>query len=157
MVVLNRIDDPAYRIADPGRPMSGTRLAFMRPFTTRIVNPVTRRVAGHLPYFCIVVVPGRMSGVVRRVPMNVFRTGEDYVFALTYGADVHWVKNVLAASGCEIETRGRRVALREPIVIRDPARRLMPLPVRFFLGLLGVTEFLRMRPAGAGAAQPASE
>ena len=127
--------------------MSGTRLAWMRPFTTRVVNPITRRFAGHLPWFGIVVVRGRRSGIVRRVPMNVFRAGQDYAFALTYGADVDWVKNVLAAASCELETRGRSVGLREPIVIHDPTRRLMPLPVRFFLGLLGVTEFLRMRPA----------
>jgi hypothetical protein len=132
--------------------VSGTRLAWLRPFTTRVVNPVTRRVAGHLPFFGIVVVRGRTSGVVRRVPMNVFRDGQDYVFALTYGPDVNWVQNVLAASGCVLETRGRSVALDDPVVIHDPSRRLMPLPVRFFLGLLGVTEFLRLGPA-----QPSTE
>jgi hypothetical protein len=137
--------------------MSGTRLAFMRPFTTRVVNPITRRFAGRLPWFGIVVVPGRRTGIVRRVPMNVFRAGGDYVFALTYGADVDWVRNVLAASGCDLDTRGRSIRLREPVVVHDPSRRLMPLPVRFFLGLLGVTEFLRMRPADAEPAQSASE
>jgi F420H(2)-dependent quinone reductase len=136
--------------------MSGTRLAWMRPFTTRIVNPITRRVAGHLPFFGIVVVRGRTSGVVRRVPMNVFRHGQDYVFALTYGSDVHWVRNVLAASGCTLETRGRSVPLRDPVVVHDPTRRLMPLPVRFFLSLLGVTEFLRLRPADAATDQSPS-
>jgi hypothetical protein len=136
--------------------MSGTRLAWIRPFTTRVVNPITRRVAGHLPFFGIVVVPGRTSGVVRRVPMNVFRHGQDYVFALTYGSDVHWVRNVLAASGCTLETRGRSVPLRDPVVVRDPTRRQMPLPVRFFLGLLGVTEFLRLTPDNAATDQSSS-
>jgi deazaflavin-dependent oxidoreductase (nitroreductase family) len=136
--------------------MSGTRLAFMRPFTTRVVNPISRRFAGHLPWFGIVVVRGRRTGIVRRVPMNVFRSGVDYVFALTYGADVDWVRNVLAANGCELETRGRTVALGAPVVLHDPGRRLMPLPVRFFLGLLGVTEFLRLRPADAVSAQSSS-
>jgi deazaflavin-dependent oxidoreductase (nitroreductase family) len=146
---LNRIDAAAYRIVRPPRAMSGTRLAFMRPFTTRVVNPITRRVAGHLPYFGIVVVPGRTSGIVRNVPMNVFRAGDDYVFALTYGPDVDWVKNVLAASGCELRTRGRSVRLRDPVLVHDASRRLMPVPVRFFLGLLDVTEFLRLSPATA--------
>ncbi len=136
--------------------MSGTRLAWMRPITTRVVNPITRRFAGHLPWFGIVVVPGRRSGIVRRVPMNVFRDGRDYVFALTYGADVDWVKNTLAANGCELETRGRTVSLRDPVVVHDPSRRLMPLPVRLFLGLLGVTEFLRATPSPTAVAQPES-
>jgi hypothetical protein len=77
--------------------------------------------------------------------MNVFRVGGDYVFALTYGADVNWVRNVIAAGSCELETRGRIVILRDPVVLTDPRRRLVPQPVRFFLGLLRVTEFLRMR------------
>jgi deazaflavin-dependent oxidoreductase (nitroreductase family) len=125
--------------------VSGTRLAFMRPFTTRIVNPLTRLVAGHLPWFGIIVVPGRRSGVIRRVPMNVFRVDGRYVMALTYGRDVDWVRNVLAADGCRLETRGRLIELGDPEVIHDPSRRMMPVPVRLFLGLLGVSDFLRMR------------
>ena len=38
-------------------------------------------------------------------PLAVFRRGDRRVFALTYGPDVHWVKNVLAAGRCEIVTR----------------------------------------------------
>ena len=126
--------------------MARTRITWLRPFTTRIVNPITRVVAGHLPWFGIIVVPGRTSGVVRRVPMNVFRSGDDYVFALTYGAEVDWVKNVLAAGGCELETRGRSISLHDPVVVHDPERRLMPLPVRLFLGLIRVTDIMRMTP-----------
>jgi deazaflavin-dependent oxidoreductase (nitroreductase family) len=131
--------------------VSGTRLAFMRPFTTHIVNPISRRVAGHLPWFGLVIVPGRRSGVIRRVPMNVFRTDDGYAMALTYGRDVDWVKNVLAADGCRLETRGRTIELREPEVIHDPTRRLMPLLVRVFLGVLDVTDFLRLRTAAPTA------
>ena len=129
--------------------MSGTRLAFMRPFTTRVVNPLTRLVAGHLPWFGIIVVRGRRSGVIRRVPMNVFRVEDRWVMALTYGRDVDWVKNVLAAGGCRLETRGRVVALRDPELIHDPSRRMMPFPVRQFLWLIGVTDFLRVRPTSS--------
>jgi hypothetical protein len=79
--------------------------------------------------------------------MNVFRSGDEYVFALTYGGDVEWVKNVLAAGEAEMTTRGRNVRLVDPRLVADPARRLVPQPVRAFLGLLGVSEFLRMRQA----------
>ncbi|HEY7702507.1 MAG TPA: nitroreductase family deazaflavin-dependent oxidoreductase [Candidatus Limnocylindrales bacterium] len=126
--------------------MSGTRLAFLRPFTTHLFNPLSRRVAGYLPWFGIVIVPGRRSGTIRRVPMNVFRTGDDYVMALTYGRDVDWVKNVLSAGGCRLQTRGRVVELGDPQLVHDPGRRLVPAVVRVFLGLLGVNDFLRLRP-----------
>jgi deazaflavin-dependent oxidoreductase (nitroreductase family) len=125
--------------------MSGTRLRVLRPFTLRFVNPLTRMVAGRLPWFGILMYRGRTSGRTYRTPMNVFRVGDGYVFALTYGSDVQWVKNVIAAHGCEMITRGRTVRLDRPRLVTDPARRLVPQPVRAFLGLLAVTEFLRMR------------
>ena len=122
-----------------------TRMQFLRPFTMRIVNPVTRRFAGRLPGFAILSYTGRKSGRRYHTPMNVFRHGDAYVFALTYGSDVQWVQNVLAAGACEIRTRGRVIRLVEPELIVDPAGRLMPLPVRLFLRLNRVTKYLRMR------------
>jgi deazaflavin-dependent oxidoreductase (nitroreductase family) len=122
-----------------------TRLQFLRPFTTRFVNPITRLVAGWLPGFGILHYRGRTSGKAYRTPMNVFRRGDHYVFALTYGSEVQWVKNVLAAGTLDLRTVGRDVHLIEPELYTDPKRRDMPFPVRQFLGMLGVTEFLRMR------------
>ena len=127
--------------------MSGTRLSWLRPFTSAVVNPVTRRFAGHLPGFAIVHTVGRTSGRPYAIPMNVFRQGEAWVMALTYGADAQWVKNVLAAGGCELEHRGRRIRLVDPAVVHDPGRRAIPIPVRWFLGLVGVTDVLRLLPA----------
>ncbi len=69
------------------------------------------------------------------------------MFALTYGSDVQWVKNVLAAGGCELRTRGREVRLIDPELFVDPTRHLMPLPVRAILRLNHVSEFLRMHAA----------
>lgn len=124
-----------------------TRLESIRPFTTRVVNPITRLVAGRLPGFAILHQRGRSSGRPYDTPMNVFRADDAYLFALTYGSHVDWVRNVLAAGGCEVTTRGRRMRLVDPELIVDPDRELVPQPVRSFLGLLRVTEFLRMRAA----------
>ena len=126
-----------------------TALSFLRPYTTRFFNPVSRRFAGHLPGFAILVYVGRRSGRRYRTPINVFRHGDDYIFALTYGSNVQWVKNVLAAGGGELETMGRKVRLIDPQLFVDPRQRLIPLPVRLFLRLMHVTEFLSMRPAPA--------
>ena len=126
-----------------------TALSFLRPYTTRFFNPVSRRFAGHLPGFAILVYVGRRSGRTYRTPINVFRHGDDYVFALTYGSDVQWVKNVLAAGGGQLETMGRKVRLIDPQLFVDPRQRLIPLPVRLFLRLMHVTEFLSMQPAPA--------
>ena len=124
-----------------------TRLQAMRPFTTRVVNPILRRVAGRLPWFGVIVDRGRRTGREYRRPLNVFRRGDSYVFALTYGSDTQWVKNVLAAGSCDLVTRGRTVRLVEPELVHDPSRRLMPPPVRLILAIDDVTEFHRMHAA----------
>jgi deazaflavin-dependent oxidoreductase (nitroreductase family) len=121
-------------------------MAFIRPFTTYVFNPFSRLVAGHLPLFGIVRHRGRRSGQLYRAPVNVFRDGQDYVIALTYSSQVNWVRNVLAAGECELETGGRVVRLTDPELFVDPSRRLTPFVVRIFLGLMNVTEFMRLRP-----------
>jgi deazaflavin-dependent oxidoreductase (nitroreductase family) len=121
-----------------------TRLQFLRPFTTKLFNPISRHFAGWLPGFGILVYRGRTSGQTYRTPMNVFRHGDTYVLALTYGPDVQWVKNVMAAGGCDLMTRGRRLRLGAPRLFIDPGRRRMPAPVRVVLGLMRVTEFMEL-------------
>ena len=128
-----------------------TRLEFLQPFTTKVFNRLSRRFAGWLPGFGLLLYRGRTSGKPYRTPMNVFRHGDEYVLALTYGSEVQWVKNVLAAGGCELRTRGRTVHLTDPRLFVDRARRAMPQPVRFLLGLMRVTEFMRLRIDQAGS------
>ena len=113
-----------------------------------------RPVAARFPGFAIIGYVGRRSGRPYRTPINVFHRDGDYVFALTYGPDVQWVRNVLAAGSAELEERGRIVTLRDPRRISDPAASLVPLLVRPFLRLMRVTEFLRMSPAGGGPDAP---
>ena len=126
-----------------------TRMWGFRRFATRFVNPITRLFAGRMPGFGVLTYRGRKSGKLYSTPVNVFRHGNDYVFVLTYGSDADWVKNVLAAGGCQIMRRGRSVQLIQPIVIVDRTLSLVPAPIRFIGRLGNVTEFLRMRPEPA--------
>ncbi len=122
-------------------------LAVIRPFTTHVFNPISRRFARWLPGFGILGYTGRKSGKAYRTPLNIFRHGDDWVVALTYGSDVQWVKNVLAAGEATLEKGRRRIRLVDPEVLVDPQRRLMPFPVRQVLGLMRVSEFMRLRQA----------
>jgi deazaflavin-dependent oxidoreductase (nitroreductase family) len=90
---------------------------------------------------------GRRSGRTYRTPVNVFRHGDRYLFALTYGAESDWVQNVLAAGRCQIKTRRRTVELVAPERFTDPTARLIPVPARWILGLFSVTEFLAVNNA----------
>jgi deazaflavin-dependent oxidoreductase (nitroreductase family) len=113
------------------------------------LNRVTMRIAPWLPGFGVVEHRGRRSGRRYRTPVNVFPTKDGYLFALTYGPDSDWVRNVLAAGGCELRTRGRTVRLVAPRLYHDERRQgIRPLE-RQLLRLLDVADFLVLRTADA--------
>jgi deazaflavin-dependent oxidoreductase (nitroreductase family) len=129
-------------------PSPQTRLHVLASLTTHVFNPVTRLVAGRLPGFGVLTHTGRLSRRRYRTPLLVLRRGDDFVIALWYGSDVQWVRNVLAAEGCELETRGRKLRLADPAISADPARSVLPLPLRWAAALVGLTEFIRLRATG---------
>jgi deazaflavin-dependent oxidoreductase (nitroreductase family) len=119
-----------------------------RRVVRRYLNPVTRHAARKLPTFGLLSHRGRKSGRTYQTPINLFRRGDTYFFFLTYGSDAEWVKNVLAAGSCSVETRGRVVELVAPELITDPELRPAPPVVRFVeRRIAGVTQYLRMRTA----------
>jgi deazaflavin-dependent oxidoreductase (nitroreductase family) len=122
------------------------RTRFMRPFATHVVNRLTRHFVHRLPGFALISHRGRKSGEIHRTPMNVFRDGDDYVFALTYSSDVHWVKNIMASGEADLRIGDNTIHLTDPKLFVDPKRRFIPFPVRTMLGIMRVSEFLRMRP-----------
>src|SRR5438270_10605225 len=95
-------------------------------FNRRVTNRITRRIAGWMPGFAIVTHIGRKSGRTYRTPVNVFRTRDGFRIALTYGAESDWVRNVLAAGGCELEYMRRHMTLTDPRTIDDSDRRWAP-------------------------------
>ena len=114
-------------------------------FNNRWTNKVTRHFAKWLPGFAVVTHLGRVSGRRYLTPVNMFRRGDNYVFAMTYGRDADWVKNVDAAGGCEITTRGRTVRLVDPRHYTDPERGYVPSLVGTVLGWIDVDEFMSMQ------------
>jgi deazaflavin-dependent oxidoreductase (nitroreductase family) len=108
------------------------------------LNRVVRRVAPWLPGLGVVEHVGRRSGAVYRTPVNVFPRDGRYTFALTYGAETDWLRNVVAAGGCDLRTRGRRVRLRDPRIVHDESRAVIGPFARPFLRVLRVADFLVM-------------
>jgi deazaflavin-dependent oxidoreductase (nitroreductase family) len=118
----------------------------MRRVNKLALNKFTRQLAPWLPGLGVVVHRGRTSGKWYRTPVNVFpRAGGRYVLALTYGSDTDWVKNVIAAGGCEMLTRGKHLELTAPRLFHDEARSEIRVVERKILGLLHVYDFLELR------------
>jgi deazaflavin-dependent oxidoreductase (nitroreductase family) len=116
-------------------------------FNKRFTNRLTSKVAGYLPGFAIVSHVGRKSGRIYHTPVNAFRADGGYIIALTYGAQSDWVKNVLAAGSCELQTRGRRVRLFDPHIVTDESKGWAPLPVRLILNRIDAPQYMRLSVA----------
>ncbi|NBH05390.1 nitroreductase family deazaflavin-dependent oxidoreductase [Amycolatopsis sp. SID8362] len=114
-------------------------------FNRVATNQVLKHIAGWAPGFAIVVHKGRKSGREFRTPINVFRTKDGFVVALTYGPDADWVKNVLAAGRCTLVFRRKKVAVHGAELVHDESRQAMPVPIRQVLGLLDVHDFLLLK------------
>jgi deazaflavin-dependent oxidoreductase (nitroreductase family) len=109
-----------------------------------LTNPITSLFAGWLPGFGILTHVGRKSRKVYGTPVNVFRAPNGFTIALTYSSQSEWAKNVLAASGCELKTRGEKYHLSAPKVVRDPTRQRFPFPVRVWLRVVGADEYIEL-------------
>ena len=121
-------------------PLPRSVARFNRHVTNRVLGPLAR----WLPHFGVIIHRGRSSGREYRTPVNVFHRPGVFTVALTYGPQSDWVHNVLAAGGATLETRGRRIRLRNPRLIHDETRRAVPRVLRV-VGRLGrVSDFLEL-------------
>lgn len=106
-----------------------------------------------IPPFAALIHRGRTSGREYRIVLNAWKCGDRFAFALPYGADSDWVRNVLANGAAELEWRNVRIHLHRPqLVGAEAAQPCIPAPVRFSYGAFGVDRFLLMERAGDEAA-----
>jgi deazaflavin-dependent oxidoreductase (nitroreductase family) len=116
-------------------PLPRSVARFNRRITNRVLGPLARV----LPSFGIITHHGRRSGRAYHTPVNVFRQRDGLLVALTYGPESDWVRNVLAAGGCTLQTRGHTLRLGNPRILHDPTHRAVPRILRP-LGRLGAKD-----------------
>ena len=109
------------------------------------LNRVTRYIAPWAPGMGVIIHRGRRTGRPYQTPVNVFAAEDGYVFALTYGPDTDWVKNVLAAGGCELRARRHAIRLTSPRLYHDESRGGIRPVERQVLRLVGVADFLFLK------------
>jgi deazaflavin-dependent oxidoreductase (nitroreductase family) len=111
------------------------------------LNRATSRIArsGHGP-FSLVRHVGRKSGRTYEAPVILVKTSEGFIAELTYGDNVNWYRNVVAAGGCVVlhHRREYRVTSVEPCSA-ERGRTAYPVPFRFVLKALGRNEFRLLR------------
>lgn len=80
-------------------------------FNKRVTNRLFLLFAGRFPPFAVVNHRGRRSGRGYRTPVLAFPSPEGFVFALTYGRNVDWAKNLAASDGGSLQYKGEEIAV----------------------------------------------
>jgi deazaflavin-dependent oxidoreductase (nitroreductase family) len=119
----------------------------VRYFNKHVFNRIAMRFAGKpRSPFAIVYHVGRRSGNPYRTPIIVEPVSGGFVFALTYGPQVDWYRNIQAAGECILRWRGKDYRLLSPETIdARTALPAFPAPARVILRLVGIEHFFWMR------------
>jgi deazaflavin-dependent oxidoreductase (nitroreductase family) len=113
-------------VSDHGQMRDSVMPSWLPAANRRVFNPVVRLWASWLPPLGLIVHRGRRSGREYRTPVLAWRSGSTLAVVLFYGADVAWVRNVVAAGGGELIRGRRRSRFGEPRVVRDGSAPLPP-------------------------------
>jgi deazaflavin-dependent oxidoreductase (nitroreductase family) len=104
---------------------------FMRQVNRVFTNRLLGTFAGLVPPLAVIHHVGRKSGRPYRTPVVAIGSQTGFIVPMTYGRDVDWARNMIAAGGCEIERAGRRVRLDHPRIVGfDEAAPHLPAAVR---------------------------
>lgn len=116
---------------------------FLRHVNRVFTNRVMGTVAWLVPPLAVVHHVGRKSGRAYRSPVVAFPSPTGFVIPMTYGRDVDWARNMIAAGGCELERLGRRIPLAAPRIVGfDDAEAHLPAAARAFFRVLDLPGFV---------------
>jgi len=113
------------------------------------LNPLVLRLARRgVGPFALVRHVGRKSGATYETPLILARVPEGFIAELTYGPEVNWYRNIVAAGRCEVVWRGREYGISgiQPFPT-EAGRRAFGAPASVLLRLLRRHEFRLLREA----------
>jgi deazaflavin-dependent oxidoreductase (nitroreductase family) len=73
----------------------------------RIVNPITRRLAGRVPWWALLETTGRRSGLPRRSPVGNGLRGDTFWIVAEHGSHADYVRNLMANPRVRVRVNGR--------------------------------------------------
>ena len=112
-------------------------------FNKYVTNHFFLLFAGGIPPFAVLRHRGRRSGRGDETPLMAFKTDDGFVFALTYGRRVDWVKNLLAHDNGVLLYGGKEYTLHSiRHAIYDEVKDRFPGIVRTALGIISVKNYL---------------
>ena len=119
-------------------------------FNKHITNRFFILFAGWIPPLAMLEHLGRTSGRQYKTPILAFPTSNGYVFALTYGRNVDWVKNLQASGQGVLKYNGYVDPIHSIRLINiEDVREMFPVMIRLFLIILKVNDCLRVNKEGS--------
>ena len=122
----------------------------MRFLNKQIFNRFTLRFAGssYSPISMIRHV-GRRSGTLYTTPVIVLKSfGDQFIFALPYGQNVDWYRNILAAGRGTVICHGKASLVENPEPLDDKAdSSALPFLLKLIVKFVGVQHFIQMKSA----------
>lgn len=120
---------------------------FVRYFNKYVLNHLTGLIARiGLGPFCIVYHVGRKSGRGYETTIQAYKVANGFMIALTYGAEIDWYRNIVAAGGCKLFYHHKLYALGAPAQLdKETALPLFPSPERAILRAIGIQDFIRLQ------------
>ena len=112
-------------------------------FNKYVTNKFVLNSRKHTPPLAVVNHVGRKSGKKYRTPIMAFEYEQGFVFALTYGRDVDWVKNLIAADNGTLEYNGEEIKIQNIRHISyDEVEAVFPDRIKNFLNFFSVDHCL---------------
>ena len=112
-------------------------------FNKHVTNKLVLNSRKHTPPLAVVNHVGRKSGNKYRTPIMAFEYEQGFVFALTYGRDVDWVKNLIAADNGTLEYNGEEIKIQNIRHISyDEVEAVFPDRIKNFLNFFSVDHCL---------------
>ena len=116
---------------------------FMRHVNRVFTNPVLGTVAWIVPPLAIVHHIGRKSRRAYRSPVVALPSRTGFVIPMTYGRDVDWARNLVAAGHGEVEQLGRRARVGNPRIVGfEVAEPHLPAAARGFFRMANFPGFV---------------
>jgi deazaflavin-dependent oxidoreductase (nitroreductase family) len=119
----------------------------IRTFNKHITNRITRRFASSSRGpFAVIRHVGRRSGKPYETMLMIWPVGDDFVIVLTYGPEVDWYRNLLAAEHASVLWHRKVYAIEKPEPLeKATAMTAFPPFIRQILGRLSVQDFVRVK------------
>ena len=100
-----------------------------RGFVTHRFNPVVLLLGlagGRRSVWGVLEHVGRATGTIYHTPVMPFLADDHLYVRLTYGADVHWVRNVRASGHCRLQAHELVYELDEPLIVGSEGAPFLP-------------------------------